>query len=259
MMRFVRAVAIGWLVAGSSCAGEQEPVIVLYSVFPEDECAFDPESNDHITSGRYDVSGRTGYLLGPILQNNLLARTTSGSNTGVEDGELRLETNVDISVHLPADVVDRLPADVSRSFTIYVATDSIGPGQRYAAPLELLSPELVEALPGAVLPGMSEQATVDIVFHVTRTGNTKGDVGVIDAREYTFPLTLCNGCLVVTCDCEDDGVSCIPGTEIHATTCGRTQDPQDDRTFSCLAEATGSSSGPADDGMESSGSGGSSG
>jgi hypothetical protein len=195
MKRYGRAVAIAWLVVAAcgddgGCRIEQEALIVLHSVPPLETCGYDAGSDVYVTDGIYDVGGRTGYVLAPVLLNNLVASTAEGSNTGVESGELQLEPDVDVSIHLPADVVDRLPADVSRSFTNYVATDSLDPGERYVTTIDLLSPELIEALPAAIDPGDRVDARVDVRFHVTRTGNSKGEAGVIDARDYSFPLDL---------------------------------------------------------------------
>lgn len=242
MKGFVRALAVVGLFVGcggdGGCRIEQEPIIVLHSVALDEMCIFSP-SGTPIPGGLYDVSGGTGYVLGPILRNNLVARSTEGSNTGIEDGELRLEPDVDITVHLPDEVADRLPADVSTSFVVSVATDSLPPESEIAFAVELLSPELIEALPGAVGPGDYVEARVDVVFHATRTGNSRRDIQIIDAREYTFPLDLCHGCLITRCECDAVG-ECVPGTGQHATSCGRTQDPNEDFMFACADEAASS-------------------
>lgn len=200
---------------------------MLHSVAPPGDgtCVFDPGSDVILTRGLYDVSGRTGYLLAPVLLNNLVARTAAGGNTNIEDGELRLEPQVDVAVHLPGDVVDRLGTGVSRSFSSYVATDSLDPGEQYVAPVDLLSPELSDALATAVPSGDTVEMLADIKFYVTRTGNSRRNAGVIDVREYSFPVDLCSGCLPVTCaSCPDETCPADLSPSQLTGVCGRFQD-----------------------------------
>jgi hypothetical protein len=193
------------------------------------------------------VSAGTAYFLAPVLRNNLTASTTKGSNTGVEDGELQLLSPVDVTWHLPGDVVDRMGPgrDGERlplSFPVAIATDSLPPGALYVAGFEAVPAEYAAALVPAIDPGDPQVLTVEIVFHATRTGNSRGNVGVIDSRVYEFPITLNNSGFVESCVCAAG--ECQPETIRYALTCGYAQDVTVSGDDPCaVATSEGSSSG----------------
>ncbi|MCX4240284.1 hypothetical protein [Paraliomyxa miuraensis] len=260
MKRLVRGLAVAGLFAGcggDGCRIEQESLIVLNSLAiaaDDDECMIDAGSDEILVRGLADASSGYGYTLLPVLRNNLVAQGSGGSNSGVEPSELQLEPDIDITAHFPEEILDRLPADLELSYSLPIATDSLGPGGLYVPQVQLMSAELVEALPAAVPTEGFHDVTFDIVFHATRTGNASGNVGVIDSRLYSFPVRLCNGCLVRSCVCNAND-QCEPGSEIYAGNCLGVQDvpPQ---PFICGAPPASSSS---DGGGDSSGSSDSSG
>lgn len=217
----------------SGCADEQEALIVLHSIAPTVEqgssvCMYDLDSDVFRFAGRMDVRAGDSYELAPVLMNNLPARTASSNNSGVDDSELQLTSSVDITLHLPSDVVadmgpgpdgERLPL----SYSVPIATDSLGPGDLYAPLVEIVPQEYSQALAAAIAPGDEVQLSVDIQSHATRTGNSRGNVGVIDARLYSFPIELCNGCMVGYCECTSTN-ECVTSTELFYTVCGSVQD-----------------------------------
>lgn len=237
------------MVAG--CAGEQEPLIVLHAVPPEveeDSCTWSADSSVHVASGRLDVAwgSLSSYHLAVVLLNNLLTGTTEGSNTGVEDGELQLESPVDITLRVPRDIVDRMgPGSdgepLPLSFGVPIATDSLPPGARYVAGLDVVPAEYAEAFAAALEPGDEVQIVAEIVFSATRTGNSRGNLGVIEARAYEFPITLVEGDFAVACECNDAG-ECEPGTGVPSLLCGNAQDSFGASGLLCAPQEAGSSS-----------------
>jgi hypothetical protein len=235
-MRVRRALAIGWLVAtgcggDGGCRFENTSLVVLHAIPPtvEDEgCVFDPNSQIIVYRGRLDVAWGTGYLLGVVLSNNLVATTQEGSNTGVEDGDLQLSSPVDVTLHVPRDVADRMGPGpdgqpLPLSFEVPIATSTLRPETEYGMGLVAVPREYAMAFAAAIDPGEEVDITIEVVFHATRTSNTRGNLGVIDSPPFEFPITLVNGGLVAACRCDELG-RCEPGTEQPALLCGYAQD-----------------------------------
>lgn len=261
MKRLAGASATALFVAfAAGCAGEQEPLIILNSVAPTvdqmaDSCIFDAQGDVFISRGLLDVAAGTPYVLGPVLLNNLQARGAANTNSQVEDSELQLTGEVDVKLVLPSEIEDAMgPGSdgepLPLSYTLATASDSLGPGESAAIPIPVIPAEYATALAAAVPPGDLVESRVELIYHATRTGNSRGNIGEIDSRVYTFPIGLCSGCMIVNCDCSSG--SCEPGTESFATQCGRAQDQAgslDPSDCSAGVGAVGSSSG--DDGAES--------
>ncbi|MEX1368147.1 MAG: hypothetical protein AB1Z98_33770 [Nannocystaceae bacterium] len=236
MKRLAGGLVVASLVAstGSGCAREQEALIVLYSVAPTVDpmssgCLYEEDTDIRIASGLLDVSAGDPYVLAPLLLNNLPSRAANANNSGVDDSELQLTSTVDITLRVPSAVARErgTGADgraVPLSYEASIATDSLPPGDMYVTRFDAIPAELAVSLAAAIAPGESVDVVAEIEFHATRTGNSRGRVGVIDSRVYEFPITLCNGCMVTRCECSADDV-CIAGTEeAHELVCGRAQD-----------------------------------
>ncbi len=189
-------------------------------------CDFELGGTISVTSGLLDVSAGHGYLLGPILLNNLVSRTSSVTNSGAQNGELQLTGAIDIQLNLTSEIAADFDAssDLSRSYVVRTGSDSMGPGDELLLPLEVLPGEyavdLATALAGAA-PTDRFLSSLDIVFHATRAGNSRGNIGVIDSRVYNFPVQLCNGCARTSCGGD------------YLTTCDRAQDPMLTTALDC--------------------------
>lgn len=216
-------------VGAGGCADEQEALIVLHSpAFQQGECLADPNSTTLLQQGVLDVAYGTPYTLPVVLLNNLRPRSAD-TNSGVDDSELQLR-DVDVSLALEQapevlqQVADEDPAFVE--FSVLLPSQSMPGGQETGVLVEVVSSGASQALRDAMaarLPEGSEPTlAVELVFHATRTGNSRGSLGVVDARAYTFPIRLCLGCLGYTCStCPD--AQC-PAEPRFASVCGNAQD-----------------------------------
>jgi len=261
------AVALLAIGVGTGCADEQEALIVVRSVFPSAEmddtstsCTW-PDDNSSLRSGELDVAVGGAYTLAPELFNNLQARGTS-TNSGVDDSELRLDPTVDITLNLPGYVADAMALGpdgqaLPLSYGATIASDSLAPGSSFVPLVKVIPFEHSTALASAIAPGEKAQVSVDLVFHATRTGNSRGNVGVIDSRAYRFPIELCNGCMLNSCLC-DGGDECVPDTEVYLGLCFVGQDASLTNPASCssalppLGTTTGDDMTTSDDGGGSS-------
>lgn len=233
MRHLAGALVVASLVAstGSGCAREQEALIVLRSVAPtvmDDSCEFEVGGEIGILIGTLDVSAGDPYVLAPVLLNNLPSRAVGSTNSGVDDSELQLSSTVDITLNVPSEIAQERGLSaagdvVPLSYGQPVATDSIAPGEETTIVMDIVRPDVSESLAAAIEPGQRVQITAEIQFSASRSGNARGNLGVVDARLYTFPIVLCNGCMVTRCEC-DASDSCVPGTESFERECLRAQD-----------------------------------
>lgn len=228
MRRFSGACAVALLVASAStgCAGEQEALIVLHAVAAESNdqggCTFDAGNGVELVRGLLDVQGGTSYLLAPVLFNQLPSQGQNATNSGIDDSEVQL-LSVDVSLSLPSDIADQLSGDVSLSHSPPLATNSISPGEQFSAVIEVVPADLTQELAGILTPDDDVTIVADIVYHAARTGNTRGSVGMIDSRNYSFPIQLCVGCLATSCAGCPTG-SCEVDFDPFARLCGNVQD-----------------------------------
>ncbi|MEM9456124.1 MAG: hypothetical protein AAGF11_18220 [Myxococcota bacterium] len=231
--RIQRTGAFAALVAvlGAGCADEQEPLIVVNSPGWQDfACVANPDSPTTLQRGLVDVGFNTAYTLPISLLNNLASRPGTTTNTGIEDGELQLR-DVDVSLSMPqaTEVIRQVAAANSANveFAAVLATDSLLPGAQNGVLVDVLPQATAAAFRDAILsnPNLGADAqpilAATLVFHATRTGNSAGSVGVIDAREYTFPIEICIGCIGRDCSgCEEESDCQAP----YAGICGNAQD-----------------------------------
>lgn len=213
------------------CADQEESLIVLHSPAFEvgGGCVADANSTVSLQYGVLDVLHGTGYTLPVALRNNLASRPASGSSSGVDNSELQLrDVDVTLSMQAAPEVLQQVAAEDPSfvSFTVTLPSVSLPPGQDTGVLVEVISEgasrslrqAMEELLPAGARPSID--AALD--FHATRTGNSRGSVGVIDARSYTFPVELCSACLPTTCEtCPEE--QCPPDAAF-ASVCGNAQD-----------------------------------
>jgi hypothetical protein len=214
--------------AVSGCAGEQEALIVLGSpAFEEGECTANAGTSEFLQRGLIDVGADTRYTLPVVLLNSLRSRTTT--NTGVDNGELQLR-DVDVTLSMPqapeviAQVEDENPAFVE--FSSPLPTISLPPGTETGVLVDVVTRMASASLRQAILDNLDATAepilVANIVFHATRTGNSAGNVGVIDARAYSFPIDVCIDCLVTCLTCPN--AQCPVDYTVQDGLCGNRQD-----------------------------------
>lgn len=227
----------GILVVGAAlivgCAENEESLLVLNAPLWADdgECIVQPAADGlSLTNGVLDLSFGTPYVMPATLLNNSPMQDASENNAGVDTNEIQLlDADVDLSMAQAPEIIDALRDmdDGLVSFNVPLPTVSIFPEQLQSVLVEVIpqptSMALAEALGAAF--GASARVTIvaRVVFHASRSGNTIGKVGGIDAREFSFPISLCFGCLVTCTSCEE--AMCPVGDfAIAGGVCGNAQD-----------------------------------
>lgn len=224
---FAAGIALWGGLSLPGCAGEQESLIVLHSPAWDEEgsCLADPSTDTRLSQGVLDVSAHTPYLLPVILQNQLVADDTNG----VDNGEMQLR-NVDVRLTMDQapDIIDALelrdPALVD--FNYPLATDSLPSEGQAGVLVEVISRTAAEELEfqlNSLEDGARPVLTAHLVFHARRTGNAVGGIGDVEAREFSFPIQICAGCLL-TCSTCAGGECPIEPTGVVGGVCGNAQD-----------------------------------
>lgn len=213
----------------AGCADQEEVLIVDRSpAWEQGECSADPNSNEILQSGVLDVAHGTAYTVPVVLVNNLRARSTKTSS-GVDDSEIQLrDVDVTLSMQQSPEVLERVSAEDPSfvSFSATLASQSLAGGEETGVLVEAISDGASRAFRDAMVELLPEGARPTVIatltFHATRSGNARGRLGVVDAREYTFPIRLCLGCLGTSCEtCPEE--SCPPSPTFVGV-CGNAQD-----------------------------------
>lgn len=244
IFKFTAAVALATLPLLGSCAQEEESLIVAGAPQWNGACAVQVPAQVYLARGFLDIRFETEYIVPMELQNQLQPQQPMMVNSGTDNSELQLVgIDVSLSSRQRPDLIDRLEAAGGSyvDFSPAVPTNSLpgGGSSGYlvtgipAATAGLLSqyrveeallagddaaamatgtPEEIDAARSAAMNGVlnrSETFEVNISVRARRTGNSVGDVGEIEAREFTFPVDLCHGCLIscaaCTLDVDNDG------------------------------------------------------
>jgi hypothetical protein len=221
--------------ATSGCADEQESLIVLRAPAwgSSDECVIDAGQELGLLRGVLDVSFGTPYLLGLAVQSQLVAQSSGATNSGVVTNEVQLlEADVRLSSDNAPEIIDGLEArnEAFVDFTYPLATDSVAPGEAVGVGIEVIgagaSQALAEELAAFDPSGVTSNVTVlaEVVIRGKSSGNTAGDIGIIEARSYSFPINLCFGCLF-TCETCEEGICPADDPSWHGGVCnGLAQD-----------------------------------
>lgn len=227
------AVLAGMFATAASCADQQEALIISGAVplSTDDTGACVPGeagTGTGLVQGVLDVSFGTSYLLGVVLVNQLTAE--EGANAGVDTSEMQIQ-DADISLSIPQapEIIEAIAAtDESLvSFTLPLATDSLPAASSKTITMEVVPAETSEALAAEMMaqlePGQTVTLMVDIVVEAERSGNTAGNIGVVESRDYRFPISLCAGCLIDCSTCPM-GQCPVEATNYAGGACGNAQD-----------------------------------
>lgn len=223
MRRTVVLVSLGGvLLAG--CADQAESLIVTQApAWTSTDCNIDPATDIALARGYLDVVWGTPYLL-PLSVLNNLSDTQRGSTTQVTN-EIRLS---DADVELTA-TDDRLFAGIDPAFlqfNVPLASISIEPNETVGVTVEAISSTVTEQLNvnlAAIGANASATLVASVVIHGEESGGSVGKVGEVDAREFTFPIQICQGCLL-TCETCPDGQCPATYTDFVGGICGNAQD-----------------------------------
>lgn len=232
-------ITVGTLLVGAmlvaGCAENEESLLVLNAPFwdPSSPCGVMPNMNmngQSLSSGLLDLAYRTPYVMPATLLNNTAPQEIDDNNSGIMSNELQLiDADVDLSLAQAPEIIDQLEAENGAlvSFNVPLPTVSIFPGQQQAVIVEVVpqptSVALAEAIEAAF--GLESRLTLEakVAFHASRSGNTIGKVGDVDARDFSFPIQMCFGCLLTCSTCEG-GMCPVGEFSVAGGVCGNAQD-----------------------------------
>ncbi len=245
------AIALASLSLVASCADQEESIIIAGAPAWQGPCSVQVPSQLFLARGLLDVRFETEYMLPLEIQNQLLSQSGDTVNSGTDNSELQI-TGVDVrlSSQQIGGVIDRLENEDEAfvDFSPAVPTNSLSGGgalgflvaviptstasklaqYRVEAAQEAVAGITDEAQRQSTLRGVlarRETVVASVIVRARRTGNNKGKVGEIEAREFQFPIEICHGCTISCSTCEydvdydgdgmaDDTISnvCPPGT-----------------------------------------------
>jgi hypothetical protein len=214
----------------SGCAEEQGALVILHApAWPDDgSCFVDPSTDTTLGGAVLDVSFGSPYLLPLVLQSRLQSRV---GNAGIDTSQIQLR-DADIELSLPQvpEIIEALrdESDALVEFTIPLPSNAIEAGERHGVAVEAISSPASWALAEQLSQGFPDQnvkltVIVDVVVHALRSGNTAGTLGVIDSRTFSFPVSICSGCLISCAACEG-GVCPTSEVMYSGGICGNAQD-----------------------------------
>lgn len=188
------------------CVDEQEILIVQQAIPPSDAdaCTFDSAEETIQFNTVYDVFGGTGAVVGFVVLNQVLGRSGDSTNQGVDTSEVQL---LDVEVTLESaqvpglidDLAGRNPAFVE--FSQPLTTVSLPGGGTTVVGVEVIPAATSNEMATYLNQQLTDAAinvglTATVVVRAERSGNTSGQIGIIESRAYTHPITVCRGCLV---------------------------------------------------------------
>ncbi len=218
-------------VLSSACADQQESLIVLQApTWPDEGCIVDPEAEAGLLRGTLDVTQGTAYLMPAAVLNNLATQSEGDNNAGIITNEIQITgASVKLSSAQDPQMIEDLK-DMDKAlvdFDVDVASVSVLPGEVAGFAVEVISSAASKAM-APIVAGHGEDAQVmvlaTVVFHGLRAGTTVGKIGIIDAREFSFPILLCQGCLLDCSACPDEMLCTITPGEFSGGVCGNAQD-----------------------------------
>jgi hypothetical protein len=217
---------------GTGCAENEESLIVLMApAWEMGGCVITADTSAaSLPYGMLDLTYGTPYAMPAILLNNTAEEAANANNSGVQSNELQLiDADVDLSMPQAPDVLEAL-RDMDESlvsFNVPLSTNSLPPGGAAGVLVEVIPQRTSMALGDVIAAqiGANAKLTVQaaVQFHASRSGNSIGKVGEIDARDFSFPIQVCFGCLTTCVSCPD--AECpVEATEWGGGVCGNAQD-----------------------------------
>lgn len=206
-MRRVAMLLLATAALTGGCADNQETLIVLFAPQWDDQgsCTIDSATDEALLHGTLDLSFRTPYIMPALLLNN--SGDQRKNNTGVDSNEIQvIDAEVTLDSPQDPDLLGNID-DTYTHFTAALSTNSISAGETIGLGVEVIPQGTVNELANAFVdmaPGAKVTVRANVVFHGTRTNNDVGKVGSVKARDFSFPINLCDGCLLYCGGCTDE-------------------------------------------------------
>ena len=190
------ALLAAWAAVGG-CVDDNQSVYIVGVAIPtasDSSCSFEGETT--LLNGTYDPSRGNSYIVYPRVINALLPRAN----------EIRPESN---GVYIELAVVSIVSTNAP---DVTIAEYSV-PAHGFIPPGGSSGVVAVEAIPAGV--GTTADSG-QLILNIRLVGRTQGDID-IETGDFTWPVSLCNGCLFTPCDPavgnDEPGLgACSPGS-----------------------------------------------
>ena len=236
MLRLVTLTAV---LALTACANQgDEGFIVLNNTAVADSCSLTGDPNQpFIAHGEIYSGSPKGYMLTPLIQSRV---TTGGAGSGAAvDPTTRTIFFKGANVTLDVKAVSIERAD--GSFTNPNVTlsgqqaqfsalfsGSLPPGGSANVAFELIPVQTLRTIQMASGAGPTDRMRAEVLATITILGELNGDE--VSAQPFTFPVSVCNDCVVVN-------LGACPVTAMART--GNACNPFQDGVVDCCTDADG--------------------
>lgn len=212
--------AAGAGLSSTGCVDERAFSIIQNQV-PETGCVIPGDQSDlYRPSGVLDLRGRQGYVLFPLIRNDLPATTSIDQQP--ERNRIYLR-RFEIDLEILGPTTQPIPSDML-SFSVPISAE-MAPGQLRSSSVEIIPDALVPLL--AVPDGGRSTVVATVKVVADHNGSN------IESTEFIYPVELCSGCLVTMLDScpAADSETVLPVNE-----CGI---PQDGPVACCQSQSRG--------------------
>lgn len=206
------------LSASLGCEENSASLVILQNQVPGEGCTVESsETADYRPQGKLDVlwysqvGQPAGYYMFPLVQNNLISTENTETGTVEENCITIKETRVDLDL-------GGLGEYVESNFTKYAVPTAVTicPGEMRAVSVMVIPPQVVAVIAGQIPENGMEYVSAKIRM-VGKRGST-----TIKSNSMTYPIFLCNGCLIKNLGNCDTAV--IPEDPAPGNPCNPAQD-----------------------------------
>jgi hypothetical protein len=195
------------LIAVTGC-DEDSAFYIYQNQVPKAGCIVTVDTEIYRAQGLLDVSLGVGYVLYPLIRNDLPVKKATGSKSERPEPNLLHLKEFRVQLDL-GQVTSRYANDLLRFSR--PTSGTLLPGGKRASSVEVIPSDLVKQIE------VPEGARPMIMAEVKAVAED-GDGDVLESIPFFYPISLCDGCLVVMLD------ACSSSTNIKSNVCGLPQD-----------------------------------
>jgi hypothetical protein len=213
---FSSVLVCGIVLFGFGCQENSASLVIIQNQVPGEGCTVQSsEGGDYRPQGKLDVSWYSevgeaaSYYMFPLVKNNLISTADEGA---VEENCITIkETQVDLDLGAMGQYVES-------NFTKYAVPTAVTicPGEMRAVSVMVVPPQVVSIIASQVPENGMEYVSAKIRMVGKRGATT------IKSNSMTYPIFVCNGCLIKNLGNCDTAV--IPDDPAPGNPCNPAQD-----------------------------------
>jgi len=196
--------------AAAGCVDQNTSFFISSAQLPAAGCMapLPGAGSTFLSRGTLDVSGKTGYLLFPQVENAMASSAGGTQVNALQMREYRMEIDMG---QIPGTFPDQLLSFSERT------SGYLPPGGKIVSGVWIVPDELAALLAGVVPANVRTEIIVEVRAVADKVGSE------METGPFAFPIDICNGCLV------DMRATCPDLTKVDPSTydtnvCGLPQD-----------------------------------